>query len=477
MILLPETMILFENRGKNMRYFRDKVSNTNRIFYLFGIGEFGYQMVAGYTVAMLSFFLTDVAMLSVTSTGVIIILSKIIKMIGAPVSGLLIDRQSFQGDRYIPWLNISALMRVVFYMLLFSLPLVIHNTSNLLALVVIVIIGATFSDSLFYSTYHAIYHRITRDPEKRAILSSSRSIAREAGEMMSGLSYPLLLTFFFAVGICNVAPYTLTFAVLSTLFLVFVCFFVRELKRCGGAGNVRKRRKKSSIKEISSGMIRNKALMIACGIMFLRCFRTFLGAPMKIYYYERVLGHFEYYSIDRLVSGIVGIAIIFLVPSIVKHMGTKKAYIISLLMAASCHALMFPFASSWKAYIVLYGISEAFVNIASVLTLNIFAMASDYGNWKNNTDYSGMNMSLYTFSLQSGIFACTILRTYLLNRVGYIGGDIEITHQIAETIISMLSVYPAVVLGLATILAIVFPINDEMYKKIVDDLERRDALN
>lgn len=454
-----------------------RVFNGNtRILYTFSIAEFGYKLLSSYVFSLTSFFLTDIALLSVTATGAIQLVSRILKLIGAPVSGLVIDKQPFKSGKYVPWLKMTAVLMPAVYVALFVIPTMGLGQNATMILIAVAMIAGTLLDVLFYSAYNSTYHGVTHEPDRRAILASSKSIARECGETICELVYPLMMSALIAVGMKESGASLLTCAVFAVLFILCAAFTIRELNVYGIESRVRKSKNNVTLREVISAALKNKALMLACLIMFLYCFRTFMVAPVKVYYYGKVIGHIEYFAVESAFSWIVGTGIVFAVPLFVKHIGTKRIYIISLLSAACCHALIYIFGHSWKAYIFLYCVSEAFINIVSVLTLNLFAMACDYGNWKYNTNYDGINMSLYTTSLQASILCCTVIRTLLLNSVGYVGGDTAVTAEVSNVIISMLSVYPAIFLTMAAVVAMFFPVNDKMYKRIISALKEREDM-
>lgn len=457
---IQQMNIEYSQKFGGNKYFRQIISllnNKDRVFYSFGIGELGYHIINSFILTLTAYFLTDVAMLSVTTTGVIESAARLVKIFGAPLCGILIDLNFFKKGKYLPWIKLSTVLMGIGYIIMFYIPTLDLPQTTMAILILIAFVLSTFLNVFFSTSYGAMQYGVTADAKKRALVSSSRSIGREGGEMIGGLVYPLVFSTLILMQIGERKSTFYTCIVLVLLFYLCIYILLRELRIAKVDNYIGTIKQKIKIKNLLIATIKNKALLMASAIMIFYCFRHFLGASVKIYYYTKIIGNFEIYAIDRIVSGVVGMGIVFFVPYLVGKYGTKKTYVSALFLTAICHMIMYPFAHSWVFYIILYGISEATINVVSVLTLNMFAIACDYGEKKLGQDCGGVGMSLYTTSLQISLLGSTILRTFILNSANYVGSTMDITPEASNAIILLLTVLPAIFLIVATIIAYKFP--------------------
>ena len=87
---------------------------------VWGISEVGFMMMSSMETMFLLFFLTDVAKLPMSITGIITGSTAMVDAISAVLAGIVIDKVTFKNGKFRPWLLICPPVVTVFFVLCFT---------------------------------------------------------------------------------------------------------------------------------------------------------------------------------------------------------------------------------------------------------------------------------------------------------------------------------------------------------------------
>ena len=88
--------------------------------YGYGLGEFGMNFLLTYVTYYLTFFLTNVAGLSMALAATVTTATTVIKVFGMPVAGILTDAIKFKGSKFRGWMVAGGLLYAIGGTLMFT---------------------------------------------------------------------------------------------------------------------------------------------------------------------------------------------------------------------------------------------------------------------------------------------------------------------------------------------------------------------
>lgn len=160
-------------------------STTNRVEKLefttklaFGAGDVGTALSANLLIFFLLPFFTNVAGLSPSLAGSILMIGKISDAINDPIIGVSSDRTSTPWGRRIPWMILGTVPFVVCFFLMWIVPQFSDNptTNNIFLFVYYIVVAIAFH--IFYTSvnlpYQALTPELTKDYNERTSLNSFR---------------------------------------------------------------------------------------------------------------------------------------------------------------------------------------------------------------------------------------------------------------------------------------------------------------
>lgn len=127
---------------------------------------------------------------------------------------------------------------------------------------------------------------------------------------------------------------------------------------------------------------------------------------------------------------------------------------------------------SAAAFIALFAVLSFFMGLVESFFMPMFASASDYCSWKSGVSMDGLNMSIYSLSITTGLLVSSTVSTAVLTKAGLDG---VVANAVAtETFLGGLNIlYGWIPLGFAccSLLAfILFPLNGKRMAQVNEDL-------
>lgn len=447
-----------------------------RIVFTYALGELSYATYAGFIFQMLNMFMTDIAGVSALAVGYLNVFSRILKICCGPLIGTLFDRRIFKKGKYWPWLIYVPLTAMIVALVQFLLPVIIHGKA-LVPCVIIAVLCGQFMDGTVFTGYSAVFPAVTDDQHERILASTSKNIARVAGNCFTGMYFPLAIGFFQGkLFKGNAAPaYFCTFVTIVVMATIVYSICAHEVKFSGMEERDIKKEKKEKVP--ASVMIKqvltNVPLLMAFCMQICYTFRDGVFSPTLPYYYQHVAGNLSYYSFYQATSLLFSTIAILLTPAICKlFRGAKWAYGGVLTISSICNIFMWVFRGNVVLFTVFLCLTMAIGNIASGLSINFFGAATDYGEWKTGAHIQGLSMSVYQVAIQIANMSGALVVGYALNSMGYTQG-MEITQTVKDGITRALVTIPTVMTAIAALLGFLMPLSDKKMAQVQRELAER----
>ena len=154
----------------------EKLNLTTKL--AFGAGDIGTALSANLLIFFLLPFFTNVAGLSPSLAGSILMIGKISDAINDPIIGMLSDRTSTKWGRRIPWMIVGAIPFALTFFLMWLVPTFSDNpsTNTIYLFFYYMIVAIAFH--IFYTSvnlpYQALTPELTKDYNERTSLNSFR---------------------------------------------------------------------------------------------------------------------------------------------------------------------------------------------------------------------------------------------------------------------------------------------------------------
>ncbi|MGL5103203.1 MAG: glycoside-pentoside-hexuronide (GPH):cation symporter [Plesiomonas sp.] len=437
--------------------------------FAYGVGDFGYNFILDITTLYLLKFLTDEAGIPAAWAGVIFLVAKVFTGFTDLGTGMLLDSRKKVGPRgkFRPFLLWTTIPLLIFNLLLFWNFELGTTAKTVLFIVCFMCFGLFFS--LGNATYGAMVPSMTKNSQDRAELAAWRQGGANTGLLLCTVGFmPIVLLFNNSETGYIVAAFIYTLiGVLAALYCyanVKERYVVEQPPAANGGSNVKK-----GIKAV----MQNKPLLILAiaNLLTLSAFNVKLA--VQVFYAQYVLGDVSMVAYMSFVSmGCIYIGVL-MVPSMVRRFGKKPVYIAGLVLWAAGDIMNFFIGGSVASYVAFT--SLAFFGSAFVNSLN-WAFVSDtveYGEWKTNMRTEGLVYCGMTFFRKCSQAIAGFIPGFALAMVGYVP-NIDQTAHAKAGITGLIFIYPATLAVItAVIIGLFYTLNESFYKKIIQDLEKR----
>lgn len=432
----------------------------------YAAGEVGNNLTFQMVSVFVLIYYTDVAGISAATAGTLLLVVRIWGGFTDILAGGLVDRTSTRWGRFRPYLLFGPLPLLALLVVMFSIPGGLGDGG--------VIAWALVSYALFslaYSfvniPYGSLAAAMTQEPDERAKLSSSRSVAASLTILLiAAVVSPQIERADDLQRALTVI--TVVFAAIG-LALYFWCFSTsRE--------TVQRDEAKSSLRD-TVGMLReNRPLIILCVSSLLFLTGLFSLSTVAVYYARDVLGNADLYIVMTLVQTVAMVVAAALVPKAVAAVGKKRAYVMAGVVAV-LGAVTFALApSSTPAIgIACYGILGLGLGLINTLIFALQADTVDYGEWRSGIRAEGASYSVLSFMRKTGQGIGGAAAAYTIGLGGYISGAAAQSDGAVTSIRVAAGIVPAVAVAAAAAVMLTYPLTEKVFRDLVAELAERRA--
>lgn len=451
----------------------------------FGCGDFASVLYWQTFMRYLPYYYTDVFGITAGALATMLLVSRIWDGINDPIIGMLADRTESRWGKFRPFILFGCVPFAIFGVLTFTTP-------NLAMAGKLIWAYVTYNGLMMLYTavnipYTALMGVMTNDAVERTRLSSIKFIfAFSAGMVISAVLLPLA-SFFGGGGANPQLGWQLAFALVGVVaigFFLITVFGTRERIKPAPEAN-------TSVRRDIKFLVTNEAwlLLVATTLTWIlfQALRSSVSTHyFKYYIYagvpETPLPFLGWnFTLDGLVSAFntlgqaASVAGVLTVSFLCARF-PKKGLFITLFALNIASTASFYFFQPGQLGIIF--IMEIFGSACGaplpVLLWAMYADTADYGEWKTGRRTTALVFSASTMSQKFGWALAAFLAFKLLQFVGFVANEIP-SDAVKSSLVSLMSIYPAVLGILSIIIFLFYPLKEERMQKINAELSARRA--
>ncbi len=426
----------------------------------YGVGAIGLDLSYGMLYSFLAQYLTNVLKLK---PGFLLVLTPIARIwdgINDPMMGTIVDNTNTKMGKYRPWILRGSILNAIVLVFLFSNPFKLSGVA-LCAYIAIMYVAWGMSNTLADIPYWSMVPSFTSDPNERSLISTLARTFSGLGQGIVSLGAPILMS---AVSLTT-APnengeMTKVFDSRSFFICAAVCaaclvFFSSLSVATTKETHTTKAAEKFSFKKALTIIKSNDQLLVFMLFAMISNAGWYLTSGVASYYFDVVVGDPKKQSMFSTFQAVGSVVGLLLLPFLQKYMSKRRAYQVSLLLAALGYAgiSVGAFTNSFMVMNVSYlfcSIGMAAMFIAQTVFL---ADVVDYGEFK-----MGFRAESITFSMKGFLqkMAYTLQTIILFASLGISKYDGELHAQNPDSaklaITLMLCVIPTVLFFISLII-------------------------
>ncbi len=447
----------------------------NKNKWTFGLGTVGRDMMYTMISMYLMFYLTDVLQLSDDVlwwvTG-IILAARVFDAFNDPIMGVIVDNTSSKYGKFKPWICIGAVLASIFTVLLFT-DFGLTGTKFIVVFGLIYVLwGISFTINDI--SYWSMLPSLSQDLREREQMGSVARICASIGlfsvvtlivpitEMLGGI-FGSLQKGYFVLAIIIV--------VIMISFQSITVFGVKESRL------QTEKKESTSLKELVRIIFQNDQLLVTAVAMALFMIGYSTTTSFGIYYFKYIYGDEGMYSIFALILGVSQLFALAIFPMIAARFPRKKIYSFATILVLAGYVIFFFAPTNTMIFIgaagLLLFIGQAFIQ---VMMLMFLTDSVEYGEWKFRKRNDSVTFSLQPFINKMG----GAVASGVTGAIVIISG-MSTAQTAADMTASGVFIVKAAMMILPLICIVVgffiyrskYILDEEMYKKIIADLEER----
>ena len=377
-----------------------------------GCGNLLYCIIGSF----LLYFYTDVFGLSVAVTGTLLLATRLLDAIDAPVWGFIVDHTKTkygQSRPYFLWLCIPF---AVFMWLTFTTPDLSGTAKIAYAAVTYIAAGVIYTG--IQTAITSILPNLSHNSEERVVLNTFRMVGGNVGAFVC-MTFTLPLVAYFGGGNDQLGfSMTLAFFGILAAALLFVAF--RNLREV----NVEKIKRipmKDSIKAVKGNW--PWIILVIANLIF--WIALTIRQSTVVYYCQYVLGDKE---IAAMINGFMVIQVIGMlsIPFLVRHTSKHTTMIIGFVLAIFGHIGMYFAGTDLSVLIPFWCVSCIGQGIACSMPFAMLSDTVDYGEWKTGIRASGFLTAIGSaFCIKAGSGIGGFIPAMVMDAFGYVPNAVQ----------------------------------------------------
>ena len=452
--------------------------NCNHITY--GLGTLGRDMVYTLISMYLMFYLTDILRLTTSQLWwitAIIMGARIFDAFNDPIMGVIVDNTKTKYGRFKPWIVIGGVLSGLITVLLFT-------DFGLAGAGFVVVFGILYvawgiSYTMHDISYWSMLPTLSQDLREKEKIGSIARICASIG-LFAVVSLVVPITEMLGATMGSMQKGYMVFSVIAVAFmLVFLCFTIFGVKepRIDEVAQS----ESTSLKELVRIIFKNDQLLITAIAMALFMIGYTTTTSFGLYYFKYVYGDEGMYSIFALILGVSQIFALAIFPQLGKRFKRKTLYTASTVLVAIGYVVFFFAPTDTMLFIGIAGlilfIGEAFLQ---VLTLMFLTDSVEYGEWKFGKRNDSVTFSLQPFinkmggAISSGVVGAVVIISGMQEATG----PADMTAEGLLILKAAMLIFPLICILVAFVFySKKYILNEEMYAKVVKELEERRSVN
>lgn len=440
-----------------------KLSQGKLITY--SIGEVGFILAVNSFDTYITYFLTDVALMTPLVMAIVLFVSRIGDFISVPLTGILVEKTNLKSGKLRPWLAICPPLMFIVILICFSNP-----TGMSIALRgIIIVIAYTaygFIKNTLYTAYLALPTTMTKESDGRMNLSVRRSQFNATAKILQSLTaMPLIL----AIGNGNEAKGY--FWMMTIMAMALVAFFMITFLSSKEDPEILKNYEsqgRATIKEMLVQAVKNKPLLAITVSELTRWLHLFFMYSLSAHYFKYIaedMSQITYFFLGINICLLLGTAI---GQFISKKLHSRRTYNIGMLILGVMTIAAFFVSNYPLLFTILLAGSNIGFGFSNCVIISMFNDSATYGEWKMGKNISGFVTSFYSIA----IILASVINSPIIGAGLHLSGyeaNAALTPAISFSIRSMLTLVPGIIVLLGII------VSKLGYKLGKDDVARMQA--
>jgi len=442
-----------------------KLSRAAKIIY--GAGDLGFSLTSTIVGAYFLFFLTDVVQIKPAVAGIAILIGKTWDYINDPLIGHLSDRTRSRWGRRRPFLLFGAIPFALAFIMMWYMP----PFTSAVALIVYYAAAYVVFDAaatFVYMPYFALTPELTEDYDERTSLTSYRMFFSIFGGLLA-FTVPLMIVGTFTPeNAARVLTMAIVFGVISALPLWLVFFNTKERQ------SFTTQERPKMIPALKAAF-KNRPFVFGAIIYLLTWICMDIMQAMMLFFIKYVL---KLESQSEIIMALIFVTAIFSLPLweyVSRKLGKRYAYAIGVAFWAVVQLALISVGSSvsFGVIVVLCIFAGIGVGAAHVLPWSILPDAIEWDEYNTGERHEGVFYSLITLMQKIASSVAIPLTAVMLDVTNYVPNAAQQPASAVMGIRMLVGPIPAVLLAIAIVFALKYPLDKEQYAKIVKELEKR----
>lgn len=436
----------------------------------YGLGDMSSSMFWKIFSYYLPIFYSDVFGLSLGSTAVLMLVTRIWDTVSDPMMGIIADRTDTRWGKYRPWLLWMAAPFALAGCLLFTTPQC-GETGRLAWAYVTYILMMTVYTAINVP-YGSMLGVVTDSSDEKTVFSSFRMFFAYVGSFVAVFAWEPLVKFFTdlcgggtpLIALQNGWQYAMFVIAAATFILFILCFrMTREHVRPSKTGSVWE-----DLKALASN---SPWWLLTSAALCTNLFNTLRGS-VAAYYFKYYIG--ETAHIDLGFTSFLFFAGIFLAVGEVCNMigvvlavpmslrlGKRKTFIVSAALLALLSVAFFyvPMTNAgFLTILLLQVLISILTGIVSPLVWSMYADVADYSSMKHGTSSTGLIFSSGSMAQKFGGAVAGAAVLWILAAFGLVPNAPQQSDTAMLGIRLVMSYIPAAVAVLEIVILLAYPL-------------------
>lgn len=425
-------------------------------------GNLLYVVISTY----LLYYFTDVFGLSVGIAGTLLLATRLVDAVDAPIWGFLVDHTHTKWGQSRPYFLWLCIPFAFFTWLTFTTPHLSGTLKVVYAAVTYICAGVCYTGIATPIT--AILPNLSSDSEERVVLNSYRMVGGNIGTLLTNLVLPLVAIL--GAG-NNKKGFSLTLAVFGIVAIIMLVTAFRNLRE-KNVSELKSIPIKSSLKAVKGNW--PWILLVTANLIY--WIGSNVRSSAQIYYFEYNL-HMKYLVPIVGSLSILTVVGMILIPLMVKISNKRTVMIGALLVAALSNILLHFAASNVTLVIIFYVLGSVGSGVACSMPFAMLSDAVDYGQWKTGIRASGFLTSIGSaFCIKAGSGIGGFLPAQIMGAFGYVANKTQTATSLFGIEFSFVWL-PAILFIVACIPMIIYGKYENNENKIKQELIERGAMN
>jgi len=460
--------------------------------FSYGFGNLASCLYWQTFMVYLTIFYTDVFGIGAAAAGTLIGLSRSIDAFLDPAMGMLADRTRTRWGKFRPFLIWCCVPMAAMGVLTFTVPAL--GASGRLVWAYVTYNALMLLYTAINIPYVALLGVISPNQRERTALCSIQFVGAFVGGVIVSVTLLPMSKVGGWLGARTVERgWQMSFAIYGALAVIFfLATFLGVRERVSPPRSQRV----SVLRDLGDLFTNGPWLIVLATTITFVLFGAIRSSVIAYYfkYYvgaqpltlpsllPRYIGGTQVWSWESLASAfntssqVASLVGVVLIPIIARVMGRKAALVVLLTVAVVSTASFYFFRPDQLPLIFGLNVagSVAGGSLAALLW-SMFADTADYAEWKRGRRATGLIFSASIFSQKQGWAIGAWAALALMQRLGFVANTAQ-TAVSLRGLVLLVSVVPASLGVLATVIVLFYPLNEARMAEIASDLRRRRAL-